>query len=638
MATQTRVTDFFAAQKRGVSATAAKKLTTNKLTATEFTADNDYAAPVVTNDKTPKRKKESSIKSSSKSTASSKLSAAKRQRTPKCEVGIDFKTTDSCKTPATAGRPLVTSDGGKGDLAEEAKDLNVNEVKEKLRKCTNLLDLKRQLSKINDCAEKVKQFKEIKVKTPTKSLSSGFRTPNRSPVRHSPSSRAFLAFSPIIPPLKSPVSVIPNYESNCSSTYRRRLFDVFEDPKPLLSSSSNSSQKARENNNKNNYKSATNESLRVFDRYSYLVDKPDDRPGLVLPQKYRLLADMFKSVDTIVSMHYKRQENCTFEKLRESVERMTSKRFDKKRLAQIVTIFADAFKLRYQLFNSGLDNRKPYYQLMISPVYNSNVDIRLNSVHLLERHQLFTGKLLDITKDYHKNYLNGLDINVDDKELFRWHPKFRVDSVPDIVPNVNAMPVEPKFEDKSAQLFLESTRQRLGLSTTTADADNTTTTTTTSDDNQIDGKTAITSNNKKITKGVLKGLSMDLLQKIRAKEAANLAKEMTRKPKVEAELSLLRSLPEFIRIIHSFFISSKKLAIPYDQLVTKIVNSFTSSLSILRAREHVDYLCQFMPDWIYSLEVKSGGNVNSSYIKIRKEVNIVTLDQRVDQKIQLLKQ
>ncbi|CAG2103956.1 unnamed protein product [Medioppia subpectinata] len=257
-------------------------------------------------------------------------------------------------------------------------------------------------------------------------------------------------------------------------------------------------------------------------------------------------------MDTIVSMHYKRQEVCTFDKLKDSVERMTGKKFDTKRLAQIQTVFSNGFKVKYEMFSSILDNRKPSYQLIITPVYNT--DIRMNSIHLLERYQLFVANLLDITKGHHRRYLEGVGIHVEDKELVRWHPKFRLDSVPDIVPNVNALPVEPKLGEKTAEVFLENTKQRLGITSTTATADD-------NKDNDIDSNNdnKTTASNQKITKGLLKGISMDLLNKIRAKEAANLVQEMTRKPEVETELRILRSLPEFIRIIHTFFIGTKKL-------------------------------------------------------------------------------
>lgn len=121
-------------------------------------------------------------------------------------------------------------------------------------------------------------------------------------------------------------------------------------------------------------------------------------------------------------------------------------------------------------------------------------------------------------------------------------------------------------------------------------------------------------------------------QQIRAKEAANLAQEMTRKPEVERELRILSSLPEFIRIIHSYLVGSNKLSVPYEQLVDKVISSFNVSMSVVRAKEHIDFLCDLFPDWIALLQVKRG-----TYVKINKQTPIATLDQRIGKKVSQLK-
>lgn len=471
MSNQTKVTDFFATQKKSdKSLRSAKKLTQSlfdpnlKTPITESSTVEETDIPTV---KTPKRKKET--------TNSKVLRSSKRKKTPKCNVAIELET-------------IGSESNDKQNTKKSDKQLSAKEVKEKLIGCKNLLKLKQQLSTINDCVAKIKKFKEIKVRTPTKKPI-GTPTKNKSPYRMSPI-RPLLAntpITPIIPPLKSPMRVMPNKNSDCVQTYRRRLFDVFEDESPKKSD-----------------KKATQRS---FERYSYLLDKPEENQTLVLPLKYKVLADMFKAMDTIVSMHYKRHEVSTFDKVKDSVERMINKKFDIKRLAQIQTIFSGAFKLKYEMFSSIL-NRKPTHQLIISPIYNSNVDIRLSSTHLLERYQAFVDRLLDITKRHHRNYLNNLGISIND-ELYRWHPKFNLDSVPDIEPNDNALPIEPKLGEHSAETFLESSRQRLGITSTkneqkTSDAN---------EEQKVDNRKSMDST-EKITKGVLKGISVDLLKKV----------------------------------------------------------------------------------------------------------------------------
>lgn len=45
-------------------------------------------------------------------------------------------------------------------------------------------------------------------------------------------------------------------------------------------------------------------------------------PGLVLPYKYQVLAEMFRSMDTIVGMLHNRSETVTFAKVKQAVQDM----------------------------------------------------------------------------------------------------------------------------------------------------------------------------------------------------------------------------------------------------------------------------------------------------------------------------
>lgn len=48
-------------------------------------------------------------------------------------------------------------------------------------------------------------------------------------------------------------------------------------------------------------------------------------PGLVLPYKYQVLVEMFRSMDTIVSMLHNRSETVTFAKVKQGVQEMMRK-------------------------------------------------------------------------------------------------------------------------------------------------------------------------------------------------------------------------------------------------------------------------------------------------------------------------
>lgn len=59
----------------------------------------------------------------------------------------------------------------------------------------------------------------------------------------------------------------------------------------------------------------------AYQRYHTLAQ--DIPPGLVLPLHFRLLAEMFRSMDTVVAMLYNRSETATFAKIQQGVQDMT---------------------------------------------------------------------------------------------------------------------------------------------------------------------------------------------------------------------------------------------------------------------------------------------------------------------------
>lgn len=61
----------------------------------------------------------------------------------------------------------------------------------------------------------------------------------------------------------------------------------------------------------------------AYERYHTLAQ--DEAPGLSLPYQYRLLAEMFRSADTIVCMLYNRSETVTFAKVKQGVQDMMHK-------------------------------------------------------------------------------------------------------------------------------------------------------------------------------------------------------------------------------------------------------------------------------------------------------------------------
>lgn len=58
----------------------------------------------------------------------------------------------------------------------------------------------------------------------------------------------------------------------------------------------------------------------AYQRFHTLAQ--DLPPGLTLPYKFRVLAEMFRSVDTITGMLFNRSETVTFAKVKQGVQDM----------------------------------------------------------------------------------------------------------------------------------------------------------------------------------------------------------------------------------------------------------------------------------------------------------------------------
>lgn len=61
----------------------------------------------------------------------------------------------------------------------------------------------------------------------------------------------------------------------------------------------------------------------AYQRYHTLAQ--DAPPGLSLPYHYKVLAEMFRSMDTVVAMLYNRCETATFTKIKRGVQDMMHK-------------------------------------------------------------------------------------------------------------------------------------------------------------------------------------------------------------------------------------------------------------------------------------------------------------------------
>uniref|UniRef100_A0A3B5M602 CDT1 Geminin-binding domain-containing protein n=1 Tax=Xiphophorus couchianus TaxID=32473 RepID=A0A3B5M602_9TELE len=351
----------------------------------------------------------------------------------------------------------------------------------------------------------------------------------------------------------------------------------------------------------------------AYQRYHTLAQATP--PGLSLPYQYKILAEMFRSMDTVVAMLYNRSETATFAKIKQGVQDMMHRRFEESHVGQIKTVFPAAFSFRQQknipTFNSNVSRGS--YQLTVEPVLSSDRNEArpvLSASRLLERRRVFHQNLISVVKQHHKAFLSSLvpPVSVPEDKLTRWHPRFNVDAVPAV--QVGSLPPPPHTENVStAQEVLEKARS---LITPKVRRQRPSTSTTWSGSPAVPPAGLVPSS--------LKGVSQSLLDRIRAKEAQKLQAAMTRNPAQEERLLMLTRLGELARILRNVFVAEKKSALVMEVACNRMAASYRSALSLGEMEKHIRLLAEVAPDWLSIHPIRK-----DFYLKLNKmvELNVI---------------
>ncbi|XP_046544177.1 DNA replication factor Cdt1-like [Haliotis rubra] len=195
-------------------------------------------------------------------------------------------------------------------------------------------------------------------------------------------------------------------------------------------------------------------------------------PTLTLPYKYKLLMEMFRGMDTVVSMMHNRCEICTFSKLKVAVQTMTKRNFEQKNVQQIKHVYPSAYHYRqervpcygkkmsdYQLTVEANLSENPCGCLKLG---NKDGKLNFSATQLLQRRQTFHNGLISIVKQHHQEFLANLSrpLNIPESKVTRWHPNFHVDEVPEV--ELSSLPEPPNVRKyQSAKDVLEVTRGKL---------------------------------------------------------------------------------------------------------------------------------------------------------------------------------
>ncbi|NWV47924.1 CDT1 factor, partial [Daphoenositta chrysoptera] len=364
----------------------------------------------------------------------------------------------------------------------------------------------------------------------------------------------------------------------------------------------------------------------AYQRFHSLAQ--DLPPGLTLPYKFRVLAEMFRSVDTITGMLFNRAETVTFAKVKQGVQDMMRRQFEERHLGQIKAVYPSSYRLRQEknvpTFGSG--GKKSEYQLTLEPVLGEEekVDGRphLSASRLLERRREFHRNLVNIVREHHKAFLAALSppMVVPEEKLTRWHPRFNVDEVPDISPA--ELPRAPQEERLStAQEVLSTARGLLSpkmekalanLALRTAGAD--------AEEPALSKAPAPAS-----TSSELRGVSQGLLERIRAKEARRLRALLTRDARQEERAALLARLPAMARVLRSVFVAEKKPALSMELLCARLADSCPELVAPGEMEKHVRLFAELLPDWVGVHALRT-----DTYVKLDKEKDLGLVTERLN--------
>uniref|UniRef100_A0A3B4UUB1 Chromatin licensing and DNA replication factor 1 n=1 Tax=Seriola dumerili TaxID=41447 RepID=A0A3B4UUB1_SERDU len=378
----------------------------------------------------------------------------------------------------------------------------------------------------------------------------------------------------------------------------------------------------------------------AYQRYHTLAQAAP--PGLSLPYQYKLLAEMFRSMDTVVAMLYNRCETATFAKVKQGVQDMMHKRFEESHVGQIKTVFPEAYTFRQEknipTFNSSI--KKGSYQLTVEPVILSDQNEArpvLSASRLLERRHIFHLNLVSIVKQHHKVFLSSLvpPVSVPDDKLTRWHPRFNVDTVPAV--QTSSLPQPPRTErlataqevlDKARSLITPKMEKALvSLAQRREDNAAESKEPTSPPQNPTAPQTpapsaAPSSAPAAPVPTTLKGVSQSLLDRIRAKEAQKLLAAMTRNPNQEERLMMMSRLGELARILRNVFVAEKKPALIMEVACNRMVASYRSALSTGEMEKHIRLLAEVAADWLTIHPIRK-----DFYLKLNKNMELsIVLD------------
>ncbi|XP_012559350.1 DNA replication factor Cdt1 isoform X2 [Hydra vulgaris] len=347
-------------------------------------------------------------------------------------------------------------------------------------------------------------------------------------------------------------------------------------------------------------------------KYKHLLHKSVSE-SLNLPNKYKVILEMIRCVDSILYLLNQRKEVCTFDRLKQSVQSMNGRDFNLKHLASIKTVYPTGYVFRQEILQkiSPVD-----YHLTIEAnfkdVTSSNI---ITPSVLITRRLKVENILVNITKMHHQKFLQQLNINVDNNDVQRWHPDFKLNSVPDI--ELSLLPSAPvlKCYSSAADILLQN-KKDLSCKVEKALESVVRKSLSKEEKNDVENLSVANTQTKSSIKS-LKGVSNELLERIKLKEQKKIEQALTCDPAVIKRMALMEKLPEMARILKTFFTAEKKAAITLEDCLLKLCESYATAIPPSECEDLLRLLAELVPSWVTIVSVRK-----CPYIKLARDVDL----------------
>ncbi|CAG0881533.1 unnamed protein product [Cyprideis torosa] len=521
-------------------------------------------------------------------------------------------------TPSPARKSLFGSPSSTASPTADARMLTKTQVRQRLSKSTNLADLRARLRALHEGTSAV--LDKAKVVNKSEEKSEGdvtFVVPERTENSFGRRKARFRVL------LKTGKEEHQKELSDNSS--RRQAPQLLRNPRDRLSQ----------------FAIAEPQTLEERPQKSSPIKRPapprtPPSPGscqLLMPFQYKLLLEVFRCLDHVVHVIASRGERVLLPNVKAGVQRMLRRVFSLKYLAQIKAVYPEAYSFAYEKGVRSTDS--PDFVITLPKRDEESPESLRDAAARLSH---FRSLLLDRLRTHHTEFLKSLDppIELDLRKVRRWHPDFPLDEIPPIEEAPLPKPEGPPRITNADQL-LDRVRQALP-GTRLAEAmervanqkkqeaaiDSASVEVPTATETLTNGR----EERKKLGKE-LRGISMKLLAKVRAREATRTVNEMTRSDEDAARLDALQRLPEMARITRGIFLVEKKPALPVDLVVNKVHESYRGLACRTDVEQHLEILCKEAPNFISRCVLRIG-----VYYKINKNVDLNAVCKLLNERVQ----